>query len=72
LLNAIDVEARRFDARIRNVLATLSCEQKLVFLMTADGIITSDVQPLVRLQVTAIADDGSTRQQKLRRRGPTG
>jgi TldD protein len=63
LLNAIDLEARRFDARIRNVIATLSCEQKLVFLMTAEGVVMSDVQPLVRLHVTAIADDGSTRQQ---------
>jgi len=63
VLNAIDVEARRFDARVRNVLATLSCEQKLVFLMTADGVVTSDVQPLVRLHVTTIADDGSARQQ---------
>ena len=63
LLNAIDVEARRFDARIRNVMASLTCEQKLVFLMTSDGRVASDVQPLVRVHVTAIADDGTTRQQ---------
>ena len=63
LLAAIDVEARRFDSRIKNVLATFACEEKLVFLMGSNGIVSSDVQPLVRLHVTAIADDGTTRQQ---------
>lgn len=63
LLSKIDVEARRFDPRIRNVIATFSCEQKLVFLMTADGIVASDVQPLLRLQVTCIAEDSGSRQQ---------
>ena len=63
LLAAIDVEARRYDPRIQNVLASLACEQKIVFLMTADGIVVSDVQPLVRLHVTCIAQQESSRQQ---------
>jgi TldD protein len=63
LLEAVDVEARRFDPRIKDVLASFACEEKLVFLMSADGIVASDVQPLVRMHVTAIADDGKTRQQ---------
>src|SRR5882724_5647190 len=63
LLNEIDVEARRYDPRIKNVLASLACEQKIVFLMTADGIVASDVQPLVRLNVTCIAERDGGRQQ---------
>jgi TldD protein len=63
LLDAVDVEARRYDRRIRNVIATFSCEQKLVFLMTADGVVASDVQPLLRLHVTCIAESGDQRQQ---------
>jgi TldD protein len=63
LLGAIDVEARRADGRIRNVIATLACEQKLVFVMGADGAVASDVQPLLRLHVTCIAQDGAERQQ---------
>jgi len=63
LLSTIDVEARRFDSRIKNVIASLTCEHKLVFLMTSDGVVASDVQPLVRLHVSAIADDGTVRQQ---------
>jgi TldD protein len=63
MLAAIDVDARAQDPRIRNVIATLSCEQKLVFVMAADGIVVSDVQPLVRLHVTCIAEQPSRRQQ---------
>ena len=63
LLNAVDIEARRFDPRIRNVIASLVCEQKLVILMSSDGVVASDARPLVRLQVTAIADDHAARQQ---------
>ena len=63
LLEAIDVEARRFDPRIKEVMATFACEEKLVFLMSADGVVASDVQPLVRVHVTAIAEDGKRREQ---------
>ena len=63
LLDAVDVEARRYDGRIRNVIATLACEQKLVFLMTADGVVAGDAQPLLRLHVTCIAESGDQRQQ---------
>ncbi len=63
LLSTLDVEARRFDPRIRNVIATFSCEQKLVFLMTADGTVASDVRPLLRLHVTCIAEERGNRQQ---------
>ncbi|MGH7898123.1 MAG: metalloprotease TldD, partial [Candidatus Binatia bacterium] len=63
LLDAIDVRARAYDPRIKNVIASFACEQKLVFLMTSDGIMAADVQPLLRLSVTCIAEDGQTRQQ---------
>ena len=63
ILEAIDVEARRHDSRIRNVIANLSCEQKFVFVVTADGVIAADVQPLLRLHVTCIAEAEGQRQQ---------
>ena len=63
LLSSIDVEARRYDPRVKNVLASLACEQKIVFLMTADGVTVADVQPLVRLNVTCIAESAGKRQQ---------
>jgi TldD protein len=63
LLEAIDKAARAHDPRIKNVFASLTIEQKLVMIVTADGRVVSDVQPLARLNVTCIAEDGSGRQQ---------
>jgi len=69
LLNGRRHRGAPFRPTHRNVIASLVCEQKLVFLMTSDGVVASDARPLVRLQVTAIADDHAARQQgQLRRR----
>ena len=62
LLNRIDVEARRYDNRITKVMASFNTEQKTVVVATSDGLIVGDVQPLSRLQVTCIAEDGTNRQ----------
>src|SRR6185369_2219175 len=63
LLEAVDREARRYDPRIKNVLASVVFEHKLVMIVTSDGTMVSDVQPLARLQITCIADAAGSRQQ---------
>ncbi len=63
LLNRIDVAARRHDPRIKNVFASVGVEQKLVVIVSSSGIVVGDVQPLVRLNVTCLAEDGGNRQQ---------
>ncbi len=63
LLNRIDIAARRHDPRIKNVMASISVEQKLVLIVGATGLVVGDVQPLVRLNVTCIADENGNRQQ---------
>ena len=62
LLNAIDAEARRYDSRIKNVMASFNTEYKIVVVATSDGKMVSDVQPLSRLQVTCIAEENGNRQ----------
>ena len=62
LLNRIDAEARRYDPRIKNVMASFNTEYKIVMVATSDGTFIGDVQPLSRLQVTCIAEDGGNRQ----------
>ncbi|MFZ5863498.1 MAG: metalloprotease TldD [Nitrospirota bacterium] len=62
LLQEIDRLARAYDPRIRNVMASLSCESKVVLVVTSDGTEVGDVRPLARLNVTCIAQDGSNRQ----------
>ncbi len=62
LLGQIDVEARRYDPRIKNVMASFNTELKIVLIANSEGLLVGDVQPLSRLQITCIAEDGSNRQ----------
>ena len=62
LLNEIDAEARRYDPRIKNVMASFNTEYKVVAVATSDGTLVTDIQPLSRLQITCIAEDGDNRQ----------
>ncbi|MEW6544379.1 MAG: metalloprotease TldD [Nitrospirota bacterium] len=62
LLNLIDAEARRYDPRITNVMASFNTELKRVVVATSEGLLVGDVQPLTRLQVTCIAEENGNRQ----------
>ena len=62
LLNEIDVAARRHDPRITNVMASIGVEQKIVLIVTSSGVVVGDVQPLVRLSVTCIAEGDGRRE----------
>ena len=62
LLGAIDVAARRLDPRIVNVMASLAAEQKIVLIVNSFGVVVGDVQPLVRLSVTCIAEENGKRE----------
>jgi TldD protein len=62
LLNEIDIEARKFDPRIKNVMASFNTEYKVVMVATTEGTMIGDVQPLSRLQVTCIAEENGNRQ----------
>jgi len=62
LLNLIDAEARRYDPRIKSVMASFTTEHKRIIVATTDGLMVNDIQPLSRLNVTCIAEDGGSRQ----------
>jgi TldD protein len=62
LLKGIDETARAMDPRVRNVMASFAVEQKIVMVVNSDGQIAADLQPLCRLSVTVIAEDGKNRQ----------
>lgn len=62
LLNAIDGEARTYDPRITKVMASFNTEQKILLVMDTEGHLVGDVQPMARLQVTCIAEEGHNRQ----------
>jgi len=62
LLQKIDALGRACDPRIKNVMAAFSTEYKIILIADSDGKVVGDVQPLSRLQVTCIAEEGGQRQ----------
>src|SRR5579864_396878 len=62
LLYEIDKIARAYDPRVKNVMASFVAEQKLVMIVTSEGKIAADTQPLCRLNVSVIAEEGGQRQ----------
>jgi len=63
LLEAIDAHARRSDPRVAQVMASVVCQSRHVLVAASDGTLVGDVQPLVRLQVQIVADDGRGRRE---------
>ena len=62
LLRRGDRAARAFDPRIVKVQASFVEELKEILVVTSDGKLVRDRQPLVRFGVYAIAEDGAKRQ----------
>lgn len=63
LLRAIDVAARQADARVTQVEASLSGQHEAVLMMNAEGVLSADLRPLVRLDVRVIVDVNGRREQ---------
>src|SRR5215210_4099504 len=62
LLRAADKAARAFDPRIVKVEASFAESIKEVLLFTSDGRMATDIQPLMRFGVSAVAEDAGKRQ----------
>jgi TldD protein len=63
LLSRIDVAARRHDPRIVNVMASIGVVEKRILVVSSEGYVVGDVQPLLRMSVVCIAEQGGNRQQ---------
>jgi TldD protein len=57
LLGEIDAYARGRDPRVVQVMASVVSQQRLVAVAGSDGTFTADVQPLVRVNVSVVAED---------------
>ncbi|HEY5923537.1 MAG TPA: metallopeptidase TldD-related protein [Kofleriaceae bacterium] len=62
LLRAADKAARAFDSRIVKVQVSFAEAIKEVLLFTSDGRMATDIQPLMRFGVSAVAEDKGKRQ----------
>lgn len=63
LLKQVDTEARKQDPRIKQVIVSLVGVHEIVLVASSDGTLNADVRPLVRMNVTVIAEDGDDREQ---------
>ncbi|HYZ24274.1 MAG TPA: metalloprotease TldD [Rhodopila sp.] len=62
LLGEIDAYARGKDARVRQVMASLSGEWQAVQIIRPDGTRVADLRPLVRLNVSVVVEQGGRRE----------
>ena len=63
LLEQVEAEARKQDARVKQVMASLSGSQEAVLIVRSDGTLAADIRPLVRLNVTVIVEQNGRREQ---------
>ncbi len=63
LLRRVDAEARRQDPRVKEVIASVVAVQDTVLVIANDGTLAADVRPLVRLNVSVIAEEDGRREQ---------
>jgi TldD protein len=62
LLETIDAAARARDPRVSQVSASLSGSWSVVEIVRADGFVATDIRPLVRLNVTIVAESNGRRE----------
>jgi len=62
LLEKMDRIARQYDPRIKKVMASFSSEYKIVLIANSEGVVIGDILPLMRLNVTCIAEEKGNRQ----------
>ncbi|MDX2164683.1 MAG: metalloprotease TldD [Gammaproteobacteria bacterium] len=63
LLHAIDQEARALSPYVTQVIANLAGTYEIVLVMNNQGELVADIRPLIRLNVSVIAEQGQRREQ---------
>jgi TldD protein len=63
LLELVDIEARRLDPRVTQVMASLAGVHEVVMVLASDGTVAADVRPLVRMNVSVLVEQNGRREQ---------
>ncbi|MFO7604216.1 MAG: metalloprotease TldD [Gammaproteobacteria bacterium] len=63
LLQQLDRQARTLDPRIQQVFVSLAGNYEVILVAASDGTLAADVRPLVRLNVSVIAEHKGRREQ---------
>lgn len=63
LLRQVDAYARSRDPRVSQVIVNLAATHETILVAATDGTLAADVRPLVRLNISIIAEQGGRREQ---------
>ena len=63
MLECVDQEARRQDHRVKEVIVSLAGVHEVILVARSDGRLAADIRPLVRLNVSVIAEENGRREQ---------
>lgn len=63
LMQKVDVEARRIDPRVKQVIVSLSGSYDTVLVFNSDGTLGADIRPLVRMNVQVVVEQEHRREQ---------
>ncbi|HIG78918.1 MAG TPA: metalloprotease TldD [Cycloclasticus sp.] len=63
LLKRIDKQTRQIDSRIEQVIISLVGVYDVILVATEDGSLSSDIRPLVRMNVSVIVEENGRREQ---------
>jgi TldD protein len=63
LLRQIDTYTRSLDPRVKQVMVSIAATHETILVASTDGSLAADVRPLVRLNVTVIAEQNARREQ---------
>ena len=62
-LKEVDQYCRKQDSGISKVNISLFASQEIVFVVATDGTFIGDIRPMVRMNISVIADNGEVREQ---------
>lgn len=62
-LQRVDRETRKMDPRVVQVMCSVTALHELVLIARSDGVLAGDVRPLVRMNVTVLAEQNGRREQ---------
>jgi TldD protein len=63
LLRKVDIETRKLDSRIEEVIVSLVGVHEQVLVANQDGSLVADIRPLTRMNVTVILEENGKREQ---------
>lgn len=63
LLRKVDIETRKLDSRIEEVIVSLVGVDEKILMANQDGSLVADIRPLTRMNVTVILEENGKREQ---------